>query len=198
LNYSNCNTYKKLFQSYYPIKLVFVTSWPRLRHSMILSALGPNHALTVLFLGTHASRTYQWTTHPGNALASFSLNFGVPTKPEASELPKDLVLKEARHPRRHTSGQGLTLIPNCHISALTVLFLRTHMRTFQWVIHHRIALARTCLTLEFRWNPKPVSSQKASCYMEVGIGSKLKECVDVPPYRCVCNLFMFWIPHFIK
>ncbi|CAN6543447.1 unnamed protein product [Malus baccata var. baccata] len=27
----------------------------------------------------------------------------------------------------------------------------------------RIALARTYLTSEFRWNPKPMSSQKASC-----------------------------------
>ncbi|CAN6695324.1 unnamed protein product [Malus baccata var. baccata] len=31
-------------------------------------------------------------THLESALASFSLNFGVPTEPEASELPKDLVL----------------------------------------------------------------------------------------------------------
>ncbi|RXI03168.1 hypothetical protein DVH24_003820 [Malus domestica] len=31
-------------------------------------------------------------THPGSDLASFSLNFGVPTEPEASELPKGLVL----------------------------------------------------------------------------------------------------------
>ncbi|RXI01412.1 hypothetical protein DVH24_014761 [Malus domestica] len=32
------------------------------------------------------------------------------------------------------------------------------MRTSQWVTHHRIALARTRLISEFRWNPKPVSS----------------------------------------
>ena len=49
---------------------------------------------------------------------------------------------------------------------LTVLFLGTHTRTSQWVTHPRNALARTCLTLEFRWNSKPVSSQKASCYKE--------------------------------
>ncbi|CAN6678086.1 unnamed protein product [Malus baccata var. baccata] len=33
------------------------TSWVRLRRSMILSALSPDHALTVLFVGSHASRT---------------------------------------------------------------------------------------------------------------------------------------------
>ncbi|RXH83161.1 hypothetical protein DVH24_003659 [Malus domestica] len=36
--------------------------------------------------------TSQWVTHLGSALAPFSLNFGVPTKSEASELPKGLVL----------------------------------------------------------------------------------------------------------
>ncbi|KAM1384610.1 hypothetical protein ACFX2F_036816 [Malus domestica] len=46
---------------------------------------------------------------------------------------------------------------------LTVLFMGTHIRTSQWVTHHGIALARTRLTSKFRWNPKPVSSQKASC-----------------------------------
>ena len=30
--------------------------------------------------------------HHGSALARYSLNFGVPTEPEASELPKGLVL----------------------------------------------------------------------------------------------------------
>ena len=59
--------------------------------STILSALGPDYALTVLFLGTH-TRTSQWVTHHGNTLGRYSLNFGVPTEPEASELPKGLVL----------------------------------------------------------------------------------------------------------
>ena len=40
------------------------TSRARLYCSTILSALGPSHALTVLFLGTH-TRTSQWVTHPG-------------------------------------------------------------------------------------------------------------------------------------
>ncbi|RXH92106.1 hypothetical protein DVH24_021129, partial [Malus domestica] len=48
--------------------------------------------------------------------------------------------------------------------ALTVLFLETQTRTSQWVIHPRISLTRTHLTSEFQWNPKPMSSQKASCY----------------------------------
>ena len=37
-------------------------------------------------------RTSQWVTHPGNALARYSLNFEVPMEPEASELLKGLVL----------------------------------------------------------------------------------------------------------
>ncbi|KAM1527371.1 hypothetical protein ACFX11_016976 [Malus domestica] len=52
--------------------------------------------------------------------------------------------------------------------ALKVLFLGIQTKTSQWVTHHRIALARTRLTSEFQWNPKLVSSQKISCYMEVG------------------------------
>ncbi|CAN6589044.1 unnamed protein product [Malus baccata var. baccata] len=59
--------------------------------SMILSALGPDYALMVLFLGTH-TRTSQWVTHHGIALARYSLNFGVSMELEASELPKGLVL----------------------------------------------------------------------------------------------------------
>ncbi|KAM1472316.1 hypothetical protein ACFXTO_043108 [Malus domestica] len=100
------------------------------------------------------------------------LNFGLLMEPEASELLKGLVLGRdgnihlritplgdvgcynppplgARCPRQHTFGQGLVLIPHCHIPArtgplprldsaiarycplwayhsLTILFLRTH------------------------------------------------------------------------
>ncbi|CAN6681154.1 unnamed protein product [Malus baccata var. baccata] len=36
-------------------------------------------------------------------------------------------------------------------------------RTFQRVTYPGIALTQTCLTSEFRWNPKPVSSQNTSC-----------------------------------
>ncbi|CAN6717042.1 unnamed protein product [Malus baccata var. baccata] len=135
---------------------------------MILSALGLNHAFMVLFPGTHVSRTSQWVTHHENDLTPFSLNFGVPTEPEASELPKSLVLYGgARRPRRHTrttrqSGSDtkvshpdpssttsrarlrrstiLSALGFDHV--LTVLFLGTHVsRTFQWVTYPRNALA---------------------------------------------------------
>ena len=107
----------------------------------ILSALGPYHTLTVLFLETH-TRTSQWVTHRGSALACYSLNFGVPMNSKTSELPKGLVLGRggnvhirltrfsplgdvgcynphplgARSLRRYTSGHGVAMIPNCHIS----------------------------------------------------------------------------------
>ena len=102
-------------------------SGPLHHRSTILSALGPDYALTVLFLGTH-TRTSQWVTHHGSALARYSLNFGVPMEPEASELPKGLALGRdgnihiritplgdvgshnppplgARRPRRHTTAR---------------------------------------------------------------------------------------------
>ncbi|RXH90335.1 hypothetical protein DVH24_032692 [Malus domestica] len=60
-------------------------------HRTILSALGPDHVIMVLFLGTH-TRTSQWVTHHGSALVRYSLNFRVPMNSEASELPKSLVL----------------------------------------------------------------------------------------------------------
>ncbi|CAN6586140.1 unnamed protein product [Malus baccata var. baccata] len=92
--------------------------------STILSALGLPFAHGFVFGNSRA--TSQWVTHLGSALASFSLNFGVPTKPEANELPKSLVLGKdgnihlritplgdvgcynppplgARRPRRHTT-----------------------------------------------------------------------------------------------
>ncbi|CAN6692588.1 unnamed protein product [Malus baccata var. baccata] len=40
----------------------------------------------------HLGLNFIWVTYPGNALAPFSLNFGVPMEPEASEFPKGLVL----------------------------------------------------------------------------------------------------------
>ncbi|RXH91051.1 hypothetical protein DVH24_020074 [Malus domestica] len=103
--------------------ICYVTSRPGTDHfsgpfhhySTILSALDPDHALT-------------WVTHHGSDLASFSLNFRVPTEPEASELPKGFVLGRdgnihlriaplgdvrcynppplgARRPRRHTTAR---------------------------------------------------------------------------------------------
>ncbi|KAB2620223.1 S ribonuclease [Pyrus ussuriensis x Pyrus communis] len=77
---------------------VYVTSRPGRDHfpgplhhrSTILSALGLPFPHGFVFGNSRA--TSQWVTHHGIALAPFSLNFGVPTEPEASELPKGLVL----------------------------------------------------------------------------------------------------------
>ncbi|RXH85531.1 hypothetical protein DVH24_009352, partial [Malus domestica] len=44
------------------------------------------------FVSGNSRATSHWVTHHGTTLATSSLNFGVPTKPEASELPKGLVL----------------------------------------------------------------------------------------------------------
>ncbi|RXH85982.1 hypothetical protein DVH24_017035 [Malus domestica] len=95
-------------------------------------------------------------------------------------------LEVCRRGRRAPKGSGLALIPNCHISAqapttsrarlyrstilsalgpdhaLTILFLGTHTRTSLWVTHLGITLGQTRLTSKFLWNPKPMSSQKAS------------------------------------
>ncbi|KAM1062504.1 hypothetical protein ACFX2H_026648 [Malus domestica] len=102
------------------------TSRAQLRRSTILSALGPDHALTVL----------------GQRLALIS-NCHIPAR---AQLRRSTILS--------------ALGPN---HAFTVLFLGTHTRTSQWVTHHGIVLMQTCLTSEFQWNPKPVSSQNASC-----------------------------------
>ncbi|CAN6547267.1 unnamed protein product [Malus baccata var. baccata] len=72
-------------------KLIPITSRTRLHHSTILSALGPDHALTVLFLGTR-TRTSRSVIYHGIALVVISLNFRVPTESKVSELPKCLVL----------------------------------------------------------------------------------------------------------
>ncbi|KAM1373181.1 hypothetical protein ACFX2I_023910 [Malus domestica] len=59
-------------------------------HSTILSALSLPFPHDFVFGNSRA--TSQWVTYPRSALASFSLNFRVPTELEASELSKDLVL----------------------------------------------------------------------------------------------------------
>ncbi|RXH84963.1 hypothetical protein DVH24_041731 [Malus domestica] len=77
-----------------------ITSWTRLRCSTILFTLGLDHALTVLFLGTHnfpvGHPSCDWNSHENFPVSHpsydcsrpISLNFEVPTEPEASELPK--------------------------------------------------------------------------------------------------------------
>ncbi|KAB2624915.1 geraniol 8-hydroxylase-like [Pyrus ussuriensis x Pyrus communis] len=67
------------------------TSRARLHHrSTILSTLGLPFPHGFVFGNSRAIS--QWVTHHGIALTPFSLNFGVPSEPEASELPKGLVL----------------------------------------------------------------------------------------------------------
>ncbi|RXI03037.1 hypothetical protein DVH24_003115 [Malus domestica] len=75
--------------------------------------LGPDHSLTVLFLGTH-TRTSWWVTHHGIALARYSLNFEVPMEPKTSELPKCLVL--GRDENIHIRLTGSTSLGDmeCH------------------------------------------------------------------------------------
>ncbi|CAN6716001.1 unnamed protein product [Malus baccata var. baccata] len=58
--------------------------------STILSTLGLPFPHGFVFGKSRA--TSQWVTHPGSALAFFSLNFRVPTELGASDLPKSLVL----------------------------------------------------------------------------------------------------------
>ncbi|CAN6561019.1 unnamed protein product [Malus baccata var. baccata] len=144
----------------------------------ILSALGLSFPHGFVFGNSRA--TSQWVTHHGSALATFSLNFRVPTELKASELSKCLVLGRdenihlritpmgdvgcynppplgARRPCWHTSGQGLALIPICHIPARGGTLPRPapppfvfgiSRATFQWVTHHGSALAT--FSLNFR------------------------------------------------
>ncbi|RXI09213.1 hypothetical protein DVH24_023374 [Malus domestica] len=67
------------------LALAPTTSRARLCRSTILSALGPDHAFTVLF--NFPVNHLSWDCSRVN-----TLNFRVPMEPEASELPKGLVL----------------------------------------------------------------------------------------------------------
>ncbi|CAN6547160.1 unnamed protein product [Malus baccata var. baccata] len=104
---------------------------PLHHRSTILSALDPDYALT-------------WVTHPGSALAPFSLNFGVPTEPEASELPKGLIVTSR-------PGADHFLGPLHHRSTILSALGPDYALT-----------PPSRLTSKFLRNPKPVSSQKAS------------------------------------
>ncbi|RXH85473.1 hypothetical protein DVH24_009294 [Malus domestica] len=108
------------FHTYQIGLICTVTSQPGTDHF-----LGPlHHHNTILSILDLPFPHGFWVTYPGSALASFSLNFGVLTEPEASELPKCLVLGrdgnmhlkitplgDARRPHWHIFGQGLALIP---------------------------------------------------------------------------------------
>ncbi|KAI5322873.1 hypothetical protein L3X38_031945 [Prunus dulcis] len=146
----------------------------RLRRSRILSALGLatfSPARTVLFLGAHEATSQgeqlpRVVTHPGIALASNSLNFGVPTNPKPVSSQKASPRSEWR------SGLDPTL-PSMILSSLGLatfsparkdLFLGAHGATSQGVTHPGIAPASNSLNFGVPTNPKPVSSQKASRY----------------------------------
>ncbi|KAM1014235.1 hypothetical protein ACFX14_044235 [Malus domestica] len=92
---------------------------------------------------------------PTSSSAHFRPDIGSDTK--LSHLSPDPTISQTRLCR------SIILFDLGPDQAHTVLFLGTHMRTSQWVTHFGNALARTRLTSEFRWNPKLVSSQKASC-----------------------------------
>ncbi|RXH91240.1 hypothetical protein DVH24_020263 [Malus domestica] len=86
----------------------YVTSQPGADHflgplhhrSTILSALGLPFPYGFVFGNSRV-------TYPRSALTSFSLNFGVLTEPEASELPKGLVLgKMVTEKRSAKEGEG--------------------------------------------------------------------------------------------
>ncbi|KAM2356503.1 hypothetical protein ACFX1X_005593 [Malus domestica] len=95
-------------------------------------------------------------------------------EPEAREFPKGLVLSKDGNicvasrpgtdhfpsPLHHRSTILSTLDPD---HALTVLFFRTHEQLPSGSPIMRVLCPPTRLTSEFLRNPKPVSSQKASC-----------------------------------
>ncbi|KAB2626880.1 hypothetical protein D8674_020498 [Pyrus ussuriensis x Pyrus communis] len=86
------------------------TSRARLHRITILFALGPDYALTILFLGTH-TRTFQWVTHPRNALAQTRLTSEFPLELFASSKFLEIdMFKEVyvRHGDEFTKGLHLS------------------------------------------------------------------------------------------
>ncbi|CAN6697547.1 unnamed protein product [Malus baccata var. baccata] len=178
----------------YELLISIVTSRPGEEHF-----LGPFHHCSVIL--STLGLPFPYVGHPScNALATFSLNFGVPTELEASEFPKGLVLGRdenihlmitplgdvgcynppplgARRPRRHTSGQGLALIPfvtsrpwadhflgplhyrSTILSSLGLPFRHGFVfgnsrATSQWVTHHGSALATFSLNFGVPTEPE--------------------------------------------
>ncbi|RXH75266.1 hypothetical protein DVH24_029987 [Malus domestica] len=137
------------------------------RHTRTTWQSGSNTILSHPSLDS-VTRTSKWVTHLRIALVRTRLTseFRWNPKPVSSQKAschrRWACTYKAHHPF-FVGRCGITILSALgpdHV--LTVLFLGTHMRTSQWVSHHGIALARTRLTLEFQWNPNPVSSQKAS------------------------------------
>ncbi|CAN6685653.1 unnamed protein product [Malus baccata var. baccata] len=182
--------------------LDIVTSRPRADHfpgplhhrSSILSALGPDHTLT-------------WVTHHGSALAPFSLNFGVPTEPEASELPKSLVLGRDENihlriallgdvgcynppplgtcPRRHTTARADHFPGPLHHRS-TILSALGPDHTLTWVTHHGSALAPFLLNFGV-----PTESEASELPKGLVLGRdenihlRIAPLGDVGCYRCI-------------
>ncbi|RXI00034.1 hypothetical protein DVH24_030524, partial [Malus domestica] len=111
---------------------------------------------------TSRARSTTWVTHHGSALAPFSLNFGVPTEPEASELPKGLVLGRDGniHLRIAPLGDDVTSRPGAdhfpgplhHRSTILSTLGPNHALT--WVTHPRSALAPFSLNFGVHTEPE--------------------------------------------
>ncbi|CAN6718846.1 unnamed protein product [Malus baccata var. baccata] len=115
-----------------------------------------------------------WVTHLGSALASFSLNFGVPTKPEANELPKSLVLGKDGNIHLRITPLGDALIPfvtsrpgadhfpgSFHHRSTILSALGLPFPHGFWVTHPGSALAS--FSLNFGVPTKPEANELSKC-----------------------------------
>ncbi|KAI5332441.1 hypothetical protein L3X38_022570 [Prunus dulcis] len=101
-------------------------------------------------------------THPGIALASNSLNFGVLTTPKpVSSQKASSKFRVAQWTAQLHLARYCPLWAHSTVSR-TGLFLGAHGATSQGVTHPGIAPASNSLNFGVPTNPKPVSSQKAS------------------------------------
>ncbi|CAN6677279.1 unnamed protein product [Malus baccata var. baccata] len=148
---------------------------PLHHHSTILSVLGPNHAFTVLFLGTHEqlprrspilgllwppsrlTSEFLRNSKPGptSSSAHFHLGIGSDTICHISVWVHH-ILGPFHHRSTILSALGLD-------HTLTVLFLGTHEQLPRRSPILGLLWPPSHLTSEFLRNRKPVSSQKASC-----------------------------------
>ncbi|RXH88842.1 hypothetical protein DVH24_000441 [Malus domestica] len=107
------------------------TSWsahfrPRIGSDTKLSYPGPDHTLTVLFLGIH-TRTSQWVTHNGIALAQTHLTSEFLRNPKSVNSQKASCGSLVTSRARSTTVARYCLLWAYHsYHSLTVLFLGTH------------------------------------------------------------------------
>ncbi|RXI09897.1 hypothetical protein DVH24_030250 [Malus domestica] len=120
---------------------------PRLIRRTILSVFGPDHSLTVLFLGTH-KRTFQWVIHLWIALARTRLTSKF--LPRSSELPKGIVLGRDRN--MHIRLTGSTPLGDHEVFLELTDFgfgrnfevKRVRARAIQrWMTHWKVLLNKT-------------------------------------------------------